>query len=122
MTRYYYPDDVITETKDGVRVARIGFKFEVGSDGSIQFSSELPIVMDTVSLRKVYDAYREAWLFWREQYREVQREKFLSKYPSIQRNRASFDAFRAATGEKWPSISAWRRWEEHNRGEDAEGK
>lgn len=109
--KYYYPDDVIVETVDDKRVGRLAFEFCWDKDGSALFVSERPAEFTGAELCQLAALYEKLWLEARERYRTRIREEFVSRNPLVQRDRASYQRFQEITGEKWPSISAWREWE-----------
>ena len=80
---YYYPDDVIIETINGKRTARIGYDVSMTRDGdngwALTFRSEMPADME---LGLIQATFKKAWLKGREDYRNRKRDEYMQRaYP-----------------------------------------
>jgi hypothetical protein len=94
MTEYFYPDDVIVETVNGKRTARIGYNSVVGTNGSFVFSSEKEVNLTQDEICEITNLYHKIWLKARERARQEVTTKFLEEnYPAIDAERNSWNDY-----------------------------
>jgi len=112
-TTYIYPEDVIIENVDGKRYARLGYNENITSDfKSMIFESEMDIVLTEDEVFEFTNAYLKMWFKGRERFREIKREKFLGKIPSVIEHRKRMAEYLEDGGDKY-SISGFRQWEKN---------
>lgn len=94
MTEYFYPDDVIVETTNGKRTARIGYNCIVGTNGSFGFSSEKEVNFTQDEICELTDLYHKLWIKARERARQEATTKFLEEnYPAVIAERNSWNDY-----------------------------
>ena len=90
---YHYPDDVVTETDaDGNCSARLAM--------SVTFATDRPCIFAPGELAALRHAYTLVWERARERYRDKEREEFLSRHPTIVRERQAWQEFLTMKGVK----------------------
>ena len=99
MTEYFYPDDVIVTTaENGKRVARLGYEHILVYDGSVNFSSLMPVTFTDIELDSIMNAYHKAWIAARERNRKEKTKLFMDQRDIV----ASFwKAHRTTDNTKW---------------------
>lgn len=108
--RYYYPEDVIVTTVDGVRLARTGFTAAIRDDGLVHITSELPVRFTQADVHKIEALYFQIWENARMRIRDEAWNAWLQKNnPAVWAEHVASEEYVKEVGMAKASVYEFRR-------------